>query len=167
MPTTSNSKLPYPASTDPADVPTDLQKLAAALDELAYVEFTASVTISATTEATANTIVTAAAVTFDGVTPVIIEFFAPYVSTAATAAAAVIVNLFDGASAIGALGNLTNPTGTGGLNAPMRLARRLTPSAAAHTYGFRAFAGGGNGGVGAGPGGSGAYMPGFIRIRRA
>jgi hypothetical protein len=28
MPTTPDSKLPYPAATDPADVPADLQRLA-------------------------------------------------------------------------------------------------------------------------------------------
>jgi hypothetical protein len=37
MPTTPRLALPYPAATDPADVPKDLQALAAALDSLVYI----------------------------------------------------------------------------------------------------------------------------------
>jgi len=47
--------------------------------ELGYTEFTANVSVRATTETTANTIVTAPAVSTDGATRIRVEFFSPFV----------------------------------------------------------------------------------------
>lgn len=134
--------------------------------DLAYTQITAPASITATTEATANTVVTASAVTFDGATVVQIEFYAPYFQPDAAAGNRVIIAvLYDGAASIGLLANATFvPTGTQAV--PVFASRRLTPSSAAHTYSIRAYVSAGTGAVGAGAGGSGAYMPAFIRITR-
>jgi hypothetical protein len=130
-------------------------------DEYTYDEFTAPVAVAAATEATATTVVTATAYTFDGATPVVVEFFAPAAVRGTNRIAFV---LYDGAASIGILANEPNVQGA---EWPVFVARRLTPSAAAHTYSVRAFVDAGAGTVTAGAGGVGNYMPGYIRIRKA
>jgi hypothetical protein len=167
MPTTPRSKLPYPASTDPADVPGDLSKLALALDEIAYTEFTANVSVTATTEATANTVVAASAVTFDGATAVLIEFFAAAMQPDINLAGrALLVWLYQDGTSIGEIAQVTAPTANQ-LQGPMSVKRRITPSAGSHTYSIRSSVNAGTGSFSAGAGGLSAVMPGFIRITRA
>jgi len=168
MPTTPNSKLPYPASTDTADVPRDIQNLAVALDQVAYAEFTANVTLTATAAASANTVVTAPAVTFDGATAVMIWFFTPLLSPATVGNAAAILNLWDGSTDLGYLAQVINPAVGAQAAATVLASRRLTPTAAAHTYSVRGWISAGTSAtVNAGAGGAGAYLPGYIRIARA
>src|SRR5262245_64876015 len=84
--------------------------------ELAYAEITAAVNLTATTEATANTIITAPAVTVDGSTAILIMFYSQYVypGTGATS-----LWLFqDGVS----VGRISYSPGTVGI--PQQLARR-------------------------------------------
>lgn len=157
MPATTNSKLPFPAATDPADVPVDLQKLAAALDEIAYAQITVGVATAVTTEAGAAVAVAAPAVTFDGATAVIIEFFSPRVQKGATVC---FIDLFDGSTPQGLWATQAG-------DSPVLLRRRLTPAAGSHTYSARFHVDGGNGTVVAGTGGAGANMPAYIRISRA
>jgi hypothetical protein len=132
-----------------------------------YVEFTAAVNITATTEATANTVVTSAAVAYNGTDIVMVEFFAPYVHPAVAAGATISFYLYDGASSIGALGVLSTEAAAQISFGPMHLMRRITPSAATHTYSIRSKVSTGTGVVSAGAGGNGNDMPGFIRITRA
>lgn len=129
--------------------------------EFDYVEFTGNVSVTATTEAAANPVVTGGAVTYDGSTAVMIEFFSPQVLPVS---ATVSTNffLYDGASSIGEIGLCRFSA-----FAPVRLSRRITPSNAAHTYSIRATVGSGTGSVGAGAGGVGNSMPGYIRITKA
>jgi hypothetical protein len=129
--------------------------------ELAYVEYTSPVTVSAATEGASDVVVTAPAITFDGVTPVVIQFFAPYVLTGA--GTYIAITLFDNGTTIGYLA-YTISNGTTTLTIPVNADRRLTPSAASHAYSIRAFRQANNGSVGAGTGGSGQQPPGFIRI---
>jgi hypothetical protein len=136
--------------------------------EMAYTEFTSDVVITATTGATANTIVTASAVAFDGLTTVMVEFFSfeVYIPTASGYIAFI---LYDGSTQLGNLGFWGAPGGGFGNDTriPVRLARRLTPTAASHTYSVRAFQSGGSSpSVDGGAGASGQGMPGFIRITR-
>jgi len=130
--------------------------------EYSYVEFTSPVAVSATTEAGADVIVTAAEITFNGSTAIIVELWAPYIVTG-SGTASVLIDLFDGSTALGITAQLTQSSGrTAGL-----ITVRLTPSAAAHTYSWRAWRADSNGTIQAGAGGAGNYMPGYIRIIKA
>jgi hypothetical protein len=134
--------------------------------ELSYVEFTAAVSTTATTEATATTVVTAGAVVMDGSTTIDIEFYAPYGTTAAAANSELIGALYDGSSSIGRLFRLSQGAATA-TSAPIYARRgHLTPTAASHTYSIRIYESGGQASVTAGAGGSGNFMPGFIRVKR-
>jgi hypothetical protein len=133
--------------------------------ELDYVEFTSSVSLTATTEATANTIVTGSAVAYDGSTAVIIEFFCQDIFNN-TATEIDLIYLYDGASSIGRMGDFRAALGSTDRRIPCFLTRRLTPSNATHTYSIRG-ASGGHASASAGAGGNGNIMPGYIRITRA
>jgi len=129
--------------------------------EFDYVEKTSSTSVTATTEATANTVVQGAAVTYDGSTTVEIQFFSPYSQPASGGHNIVFVLYGDGAT-LGLFGIHTG--GASVERVPVSLRRRLTPSAASHTYSVRAYVDSGTGTVSGGAGGSGSYMPAFIRI---
>lgn len=138
--------------------------------ELDYVQFTSSVVPTATTEATANTVVTGSPVTYDGSTAIIITFECSAANPAHDAAGrSMLLWLYDGASSIGALCTLTGRDSTNPDRWPVHRERRLTPSAASHTYSIRASVTAGSDGsqaISAGAGGAGNFMPGFIRITR-
>jgi len=130
--------------------------------DISYVEFTTGVGISATTEATANTVVTAGAVTCNGTDAYWIEFFSPQwiAGSSANYLAAV---LYDGASSVGILGVMGSTGAQDYTPAPVR--RRLTPSAGSHTYSIRGFiSGGANGQFSAQGGGAGVQVPGYINV---
>ena len=127
-----------------------------------HTEFTSDVAISATTSAGANTIVTASAVTFDGSTAVVIEYFAEFQTGSGGNLYAV---LYDGSTELGWMGVVTSPSGV--VRVPVSAPRRLTPSAASHTYSVRGFRDTADGTMKAGSGASGTYPPGFIRITKA
>jgi len=195
MGATAVYQLPYPAPADPADVPLDMQELAERIEavvgpgsangqvpiwdnaakkwvagsaELAYVEFTAQVVVTQTVEASATTIVTAPAQTFDGATPIVVEFFSPTINPSGTANQILILSLWDGGTQIGRIG-LFGPGATATtLSVPARVERKLTPSSGSHTYSIRAHnAVAGSSSVWAGTGVGTANVPGFIRLRRA
>lgn len=132
--------------------------------ELAYAEITAAVTgITATTAATAVSIVAAGAVTFDG-TAVLLEFFAPQVDNPSSGR--ILFEVYDVNTDTFSLGAVGSASATAN-NTPVRLPRRFTPSAAAHTYGVRAYVTTGTGAVQAGTAATGALPPAFIRITKA
>ena len=135
--------------------------------EVDYTQFTSPVTITATTEAGATTIVTATGVAFDGSTVGIVEFFTPYLQPSTNAGDSIVLCLFDdtggGAASIGKPGQETTPASSA-LRTPTFVAVRLTPSNATHTFSMRAFRVTANGTVSAGAGGVGNTSPGFIRI---
>lgn len=134
--------------------------------ELDYATFTSAVTVTATSEATANTVVTGAGVAYDGSTDVMIEFFS-YAVQGPGSNGVISLVLYDGSSSIGTIAQINQPTVAGAFITPVLVARRLTPSAATHTYSVRAFVNTGSGSVYAGSGGVGNAMPGFIRITKA
>lgn len=131
--------------------------------ELARVEFTSSVSVTATTEATADSVVSAGAVSFDGSTVVDIEFFSPAARASAATGALLTLVLYDGSSSIGQL-SLSQSQAANNASRPVFTSYRLTPSNASHTYSVRGFVSTGTGSVSAGTGGSGNFMPGYIRI---
>jgi hypothetical protein len=124
--------------------------------EYDYAQWTTSVNITATTEATANTIVSGNPVVYDGATIVVIEAFIPSATKGTTYTQ---FWLFDGSSSIGAIGVCQVAGGTS-----LKLETRLTPSAGSHTYSLRGSVDGATGTATGGAGGAGAYRPGFIRI---
>jgi hypothetical protein len=136
--------------------------------QIDYVELTSTdVAITATTEATANTVVTANSTTFDGTTAVWIETFLVIVRPDNAASNRNIVfSLYDGASSIGLIGQITDPAAAT-IDVSFSAGRRLTPSAAAHTYSIRAHVNAGTGHVFSGVGGVGAFVPSYIRIKKA
>ena len=135
--------------------------------EYDYVQFTSPVSITATTEGTADTIVTGSAVTYDGTTIVMVECWFPYYTAPPSAGVDTLFVLYDGASSIGLIGLHSVPSSASSQRpGPVRGIRRLTPSNASHTYSIRAYVSTGTGSVGAGAGGAGGHMPGFIRITR-
>jgi hypothetical protein len=133
--------------------------------ELAYAEFTAPVTISATTLAAAQTVVTAPPVTVDGVTPLLVEFSCPYMLSP-TANSLDAYLFMDGVS----LGVIARNFPSGGTtNFPVRAARRLTPAAGARTFSVRGVGGAGGGQfyAGVGDASQGTFLPSFIRVTQA
>lgn len=132
--------------------------------ELSYKEYTAPVEVTATAEASANEIVAAGEITFDGSTAVWIEFYVPRVDFSSQV---LRLCIFDGANSIGfhEFGN----NSVAGFTMGTLLRRRLTPAAAVKTYSVRGYlaAGAGSVFVRAGAGGAGAFLPGYIRIAAA
>jgi hypothetical protein len=135
--------------------------------ELDYVAITSAVSVTATSEATADTAITGSSVAYDGSTIIEIEVFSPFITPDATnAGRSLSIVLYDGASSIGTLSYIENQVNGRTFYLPFFAARRLTPSNASHTYSIRAHVSAGTGTFGAGVGGSGANMPAFLRITR-
>ena len=132
--------------------------------EISYTEFTSDVNVTASTEATANTIVTAPAYTYDGNTAVLVQFYAYAIWHTPANNFIDSFYLYDGSSSIGrialneSLDNFIQEQG------PILATYRITPSAGSHTFSVRAATGGITLVVGAGTGGNGASVPGYIRI---
>ena len=111
--------------------------------ELDYVQITSDVTVSGTAETSAGStlVVTGSAVTYDGATTVILEFFAPGVANPAlTSGNDVRLGLYEGSTLHRAAG--ADADGRHGRhttdNKPLRALYRFTPSAGSHTYAIRA-----------------------------
>jgi hypothetical protein len=127
--------------------------------ELAYAEYTSSVTVSGANEGAATTVVTAGAVTGDGSTVMRIEFYCMAMQFTSTDLS---IYLFDGSTSLGLIGYVAPTIGI----IPVMMSRRLTPSAASHTYSVRASRNGSNSVFIAGAGGASTNMPGYIRITK-
>lgn len=168
MPANTPRGFPYPLPTEPvAEGAQAVRNLAEKIDAdtpnvLAYTEFTANVAINGTTEAAANLIVQSPARTYTA-KPILIEFYGPLAAPGTTWLRLTLWDGIGGGSvALGLLAHLQPAS----LLAPVHVARRLTPTAASHLYNVRGHVDAGAGGVNAGGGGSGLYVPGFIRISR-
>ena len=135
-------------------------------DELTHNEFTSPVSITATSEATAQNLVASSSFTFNGSTPVLIEGFIPDIVSSSGAWTCNLVLWDDTANAsIGLLGQTLLALDV--YSGPLCVRRRLTPANGARIYSLRAYRGTNNGSVNAGAGGVGAKVPGFIRIVKA
>lgn len=134
--------------------------------ELAYIEMVSNATVSATTEATANQLITDVGRAYDG-TPILIEFFCPVVQvTANTSGNFCIVALYDGSNSIGLMGD-AGTTANVYLEDEFRLSRRMIPTTGVHTYSIRSYRTNANCTAAAGDGsGAGHYMPAYLRITR-
>lgn len=128
-----------------------------------YVEFTASVNITATTEGTAQTVVTGGGFTADGTSHYLLECFSPGAHPASTVNAVLDIAFFEGATDLGRAVYVT-PT-NGQMQTPLYMARRFVPSAGSHTYKVAAWVSSGTGVVAAGTGGANA-LPGYIMVTK-
>lgn len=135
--------------------------------EMAYVEYTSPVNFTATVEASANSIVSAGSVAFDGSTKVCIEFYSPALHADPVVGRYAAVLLFDGSTSLGYSGYVTAQVATNENFYSAHIVRYLTPSAASHTYSWRGVVSAGTGTANAGTGGAGTNIPGFIRISKA
>jgi hypothetical protein len=133
--------------------------------ELDYAQITAAVAISATTEATAQAVVTGNAVTYDG-SKVRIEIFAPQVDNAGGATGPCIAVILRDSTV---LGHVDLTQGLGGLNGLAAQGVVFdTPSAGSHTYAWKAYGGGSaTYSIKAGAGGTGNLVPAYLRVTKA
>jgi hypothetical protein len=127
--------------------------------DLAYVEFTTDVTVSGT-EGAPTDVVSSGELILDG-RPVWVEFNAYGLLTSATAADAVVINLWDGATDLGRWALAVTPAAAA-MAVPVHARRRITPAVGSHTYKVRAWKATNNGTVRA----TGTF-PGYIRVTYA
>jgi hypothetical protein len=131
--------------------------------EFDYVQITSPVSVTGTSEGGATTVITGGSVSYDGSTDIMVEFYSPDLQN--NGSAFCILHLWDGASVLGRLGIYAGSNGQrwpGGI-----MSRRLTPSAGSHQYIIKGQVDASSSTVGAGAGGSAAYMPAFIRVTKA
>lgn len=116
-----------------------------------------------TTEATAATVVTAPAFTADGTSNYEVEAFVPYAEDFGTNRIVFVLYL-DGSS----IGKWGEYAGSGTDRRPILLVRKHVPASGSRTYSLRAYnsTGANAANIVAGAGGSGAYVPGYIRVRK-
>jgi hypothetical protein len=148
---------------------TDVEGGSAAIpEEVDYAEVTSQVSITATTEGAATTVVAGAAVTYDGATEIVIEAFLPYVAINGVANDVGQLVLYDGSTSLGKVETIhAQVTGVTGTVPGVHVRRKLTPSAGSHTYSIRGYKTSGSTFIaGGGAGGSGNIIPGFLRITR-
>jgi hypothetical protein len=131
--------------------------------EVAYVEFTATVTGTGNVETAPVDVVSAGAITFVA-NPIVIQFYAPSMVLTPSASETCGISLWDGTD----LGRLAVGTLSNSRSGSVYVERRLTPTAASHTYKVRIWANIGgsaaSSSVTGGAGGVGTNMPGFIRV---
>lgn len=139
-------------------------------NELDYTIFTSDVNITATSEPSANLIVEAAELNFDGLTEIWIEFSCQMLRTAAGVDNQIVIaDIFEDGVAIGRIGQVR--AGTVGaaesVGAPVGNRRRWTPTAGDHIYSINGWVTlAGTAVAQAGLGGTTASVPGYIRIEQ-
>ncbi len=124
--------------------------------------------ITATTEATANTIVTSSTITYDGVQAVFIQFACPAMFLPSGVGLTCDLWLYEkvGAGAAASIGKLAEYINVAAQSweTPGTAFFRKTPSAAAVIYSVRGSTSSGTSIAAGGAGGTATAMPGFIRI---
>jgi hypothetical protein len=123
--------------------------------ELAYVEFVGDITAVGLAETVPVDIVSSGTQTYVA-NPIVVEFGCPGMLFNGAGG----VNLWDGATDLGRMFY----TAAANSWTPGFMLKRLTPTAASHTYKARLWETSGTATVASGAGGAGAKMPGYIRI---
>jgi len=135
--------------------------------ELAYNQITASVSL--TNGSTAQHIVVdGTSRTYDA-SPIIVEFYAALFSSPNGTGLAALVNLLDGNTDLGVIGEVYNAgTGVTAFAVTVHARRRVIPTPGVHNYRIGGWVNGGTGTIYAAAGGTGsAYSPAFVRVTRA
>ena len=134
-----------------------------------YVEFTSNVSVTATVEASADTIVAGTSQTY-AAGDYWVEFFSHQVTPNPTAGAYLILSLWDGATELGDIGITQNATGatTVPIGGPQVCKRKVTLTAATHQLIIKGHTSGGQpANVQAGAGGVATRLPGYILVTKA
>jgi hypothetical protein len=131
--------------------------------EIAYVERTTNLSVTATTEAGALDVVSSGAITYDGITRVKIEIHSGSVIPATAADDRIFCILKDGSTVVAYMAIVRTPA-AGTMQASVYAVRFLTPSAGSHTYKWAAYGVNSGGQIEAGTGTGAAQTPAFIRI---
>lgn len=123
-----------------------------------YVEYTGNVSVTATSEGTANTIVTGTSQAY-AATPYMVEFSCP--RFLASAPNLLHITGFAGATVLGDMGQFIT---AGTTEDDMLLHRRHTPSASTFSFIVKGWTAAGTATIKAGAGGTGALVPGYIAV---
>jgi len=132
--------------------------------EIDYVEITSPVSISGASEGASNTCITGTNLTYANV-PHIIEVFCPALVTSTSSGSSVVAMLYDGGTVLGRLGVAKNESAVA-VGSTLMARKRITPTAATHQYIVKAWSTAGTGGFNGGAGGTGDYIPAYIRVTR-
>jgi hypothetical protein len=130
--------------------------------ELGYAEATGQTSITATSAATSQTVLTAPSVTCDGVQSIWVEIFTQSLKNGGGSGSGAFLELFDGSTDLTLLAWVNSDgSATGG---PILVRRKLTPSAGAHVFTARVWRQVANGNFG---GGSSGSEKSYIRVSAA
>lgn len=129
--------------------------------ELHYSQSSSSIQSTATSVAGAVVVLAGAAVTYDG-QPILVEFFCPYFYNSGLFQT--YAELFDGSTAIGLICGFYSAVNQQSVS--IHGARRITPTAGAHTFSIRMWVNGGTGTSYGGNAAAGTYPPMFLRITK-
>lgn len=136
-----------------------------------YASIDTPVAVSSTSESAGTPIIDGAVFQCDG-SPVLVQFFAPYLEVDQDADQTLAIVLFDQTADLGVIAELradVNALAGEKLHAPGIGWLRYTPTAGSHTYSVTGFKSGSNAAspvVGAGGGGAGQYVNAYLRVTR-
>lgn len=136
------------------------------MEEVGHQPITSDVSVTATTEGTANSVVSLGAITYEAVEHRF-SFFSPSCrpDTGAAGRTLTFVLLDSTTVVYGIWGRMAAPAAAAA-NAPVSLEARFTPTAGSHTYNVRAFVSAGTGLIQANTGGAGTIAPAFLCVER-
>lgn len=131
-----------------------------------YVEASGGdISITHTTEGTSDTLVTGTSQSY-AAGDYMVEYFCPALATQATSGASVTVLLYDGATLLGWIGNIRTAAGAI-TRAPAFCKRKVTLTAATHQIIIKAITSSGTATASGATGGTGAYLPAYVRVTTA
>ena len=134
--------------------------------ELDYVENTSGLSVTATSEATAQTYISSNSVSLDGSTRIKLEVFIDGIVNGNSGSVNVL--FYDGSTCLGIVFRVLAPSGAGQYRFPAGLGvMYLTPSNGSHTFHVKAYRGTANGNLLAGAGGTDVDLPSFLRVSEA
>ena len=126
--------------------------------ELAHVQRTSGIAVTATTSAAATDLgLDSGTITYDG-NPVILTFFTPQLGRGTSN---INIVVYDGTTELGELGSMSAAPGSA------KMIAKITPSAGSHNYKLKAYVDAGSGQVSAGDGSLHQLFPAFLRIEKA
>jgi hypothetical protein len=131
-----------------------------------YATSTSPVSLTGSTEGTANTVITGGTVAYDGATEVLIAVYIPHLESSTTSGASSIALLYEDSTLLGRIGIVTTTAAATARTTVSSIVKR-TPSNASHQYIVKAYSTAGTGIAGGGAGGTADYVAGFLRVTRA